>query len=176
MSVQISKEYQNEDEISEILSAFMPYIRRRASRVKRIGFESDDIIQEGLIGLFKAITSYDETKAAFSTYAITCIDNGIASALKESARKKNIPLNTSISMEDEDPPSNEHSPLDITIIRDEYSKLVGRISKNLSQFERDVLALYLDGYSYLVMAELLHTNSKSVDNALQRARQKLKPV
>ena len=167
-----------ESDLSSVIDIFLPYIKKRASRLIAAGLDSDDFIQEGLIGLHYAILNYrPDGAASFSTYAITCIDNRLNSALRSAARKKNLPLSgyksLSESEEFDDFSANSESPEDMAIIKEEFRLLIDKIEKSLSRFEKDVLNLYLEGYSYLSIAELLRTTPKSVDNALQRARRKL---
>ena len=160
------------------MAAYMPYIQKRANSVKIAGLEKDDLVQEGLIGLFKAINSYDKLLGtAFSTYAITCINNCINTAVKQAARKKHLPLNSYLSLSNEDGIElrDTYSLEDVAISKEEYDSLQKKINDDLSEFEKDVLALYLRGYDYTALAERLDTTAKSVDNALQRARKKLKP-
>lgn len=157
----------------------MPYIRKRASRIKSVGLAYDDIVQEGLIGLLSAVDRFEEGRgASFETFAITCIDNRISSALRQDSRRKNRPLNNYTSLFDEErvgwKVSVSGSPEDLYILREEVREIMERIRRSLSSFEKDVLSLYLDGYSYLAISELLSSSHKSVDNALQRARRKLK--
>lgn len=167
------------DNLAGLVANFMPYIRKRANRIKSLGLDADDIVQEGLIGLLGAVSAYSpDAGASFETFAITCIDNSINSALRAAARKKNAPLNSSVSLDADAEPGSllprQPSAEDIAILREEYADVVRRINDELSAFERDVLALYLEGYSYGAMAEQLGTTPKAVDNALWRARQKLK--
>lgn len=155
----------------------MPYIQKRANSISIAGLDADDLVQEGLIGLFRAVESYDAAQgASFSTYAITCINNSITSAVKQAARKKHLPLSGYISLDEEDTGmvSGGATPEELTIANEAYAALQTKINDNLSDFERDVLALYLEGYDYLAVAKRLDTTPKSVDNALQRARKKLK--
>lgn len=168
-----------EDAATALVKAFMPYIRKRASRIKSVGLAYDDIVQEGLIGLLSAVDSYEEGRgASFETYAITCIDNRIYTALRQDARKKNRPLNDYTPLSDEEGETRNapvsESPEELYILRETVRETIERINRNLSSFEKDVLALYLEGYSYLAISELLSSSPKSVDNALQRARRKLK--
>ncbi len=161
------------------MKAFLPYIRKRASRIKSVGLAYDDIIQEGLIGLLGAVDTFDEERGvSFETYAIACIDNRIYSALRQDSRKKNLPLNSSLSLSENEDSSLEvlvtQSLEDLVILREEVSAVLEQIHEDLSSFEKKVLALYLEGYSYLAISELLSSSPKSVDNALQRARRKLK--
>ena len=162
--------------IESVVAAFLPYIRGRAARIRSIGLDGDDIVQEGLIGLLRAIETYDPEKgSAFNTYAISCIDNGIGSALRRASRKKNQLLNQSVELTDEQPaPTLSQDPEAMAIRRAELEEIAGRIQSDLSVLERQVLSLYLEGYSYSAMAEMLHATEKAVDNALQRARRKLK--
>jgi RNA polymerase sporulation-specific sigma factor len=162
--------------MESMVAAFLPYIRSRASRIRSIGLDGDDIIQEGLIGLLRAFDTYDSSKGvSFSTYAITCIDNGISTALRRASRKKDQPLNLSVELTDTQPAEAlTHDPEAMAIRRAELEEIAGRIQKDLSKLERQVLSLYLEGYSYSAMAEMLHATEKAVDNALQRARRKLK--
>lgn len=155
----------------------MPYIQKRAHSISIAGLDSDDLVQEGLIGLFRAMETYENDQgAAFSTYAITCINNCIATAVKQAARKKHLPLSGYLSLDEDDTImlTGGYTPEELAIANEEYAALQNRINDNLSDFERDVLALYLEGYDYLAVAKRLDTTPKSVDNALQRARKKLK--
>jgi len=142
----------------------------------------EDVVQEGLVGLLDAIDGYDEERgSSFEAFAISCIDNRIFSVLRQLAAKKNAPLNDYLSLsEDQEEvyslfnlPASP-SPEDIVILREELATTFTMIKENLSEFEKKVLALYLEGYSYIAISELLSTSSKSVDNALQRARKKLR--
>lgn len=170
-----------EEDATSLVRAFLPYIKKRASRIKSVGLAYDDIIQEGLIGLLDAIDGFDDSKgASFEAFALVCIDNRIYSALRQNARQKHMPLNNYLSMSNGDehrlilPQSS--SPEELVILREEIGSISRHISENLSLFEKRVLSLYLEGYSYLAISELLSSSAKSVDNALQRARKKLKRV
>ncbi len=163
-----------EGSIEALVASFLPYIRSRAARIRSVGIDGDDIVQEGLIGLVRAFDTYDpQGGASFSTYAIACIDNGIASALRRATRRKDQPLNSSVPLSDE-LPGFARDPQDLAIRRAELEGLAERIRQDLSSLEKRVLGLYLEGYSYSAMAEKLETTEKAVDNALQRARRKLK--
>lgn len=164
---------------SFLINSFLPYISRRASRFKTAGMLKEDLIQEGLIGLLDAIEGFDENKgSSFEAYAVTCINNRIYSVLRDSTRKKNIPLNEYLSLSDE---SESYpglpfapSPEELVVWREEINRIYSMIKDKLSVAEKKVLSLYLQGYSYTAIAELLSIPVKSVDNALQRARKKLK--
>jgi RNA polymerase sporulation-specific sigma factor len=165
--------------LARLINGFMPYIRRRAGGVRIAGLDTDDLVQEGLIGLFRAIETYDSARgAAFSSYAISCINNRISNGVKQAARKKHLPLNTYVPLEDgEDfsPASvRELLPEAVAIANEEYAVLRGRIDSELSRLERKVLALHLEGFDNSAAALRLGLPKKSVDNALRRARSKLK--
>lgn len=171
------KDHTREALLANLIKTFMPYIYKQARSITIAGLDNDDLIQEGFIGLFRALETYDNTQgAAFSTYAITCIHNCIATAVKQAARKKHLPLSGYLSLSDGDGIvlTSEYSPEELAIANEEYAALQHQINDDLSEFEREVLALYLEGYDYLAVAKRLDTTSKSVDNALQRARNKLK--
>jgi len=166
-----------EASLAQLIKAFMPLIQKKAKNVSVSGLDYDDLVQEGLIGLFNALETFDSTRGvSFSTYAITCINNCVADAIKKAARKKHLPLSgyLSLSEDDENMLTSGYTPEDIAIANEEYTALQNKINDDLSDFERDVLALYLEGYDYIAVAQKLNTTPKSVDNALQRARNKLK--
>lgn len=172
-----SNEAQRDVYLAKLIKTYMPYIQKRTARFCAAGLDSDDLIQEGLIGLFKGLETYDSSHGArFSTYAITCINNCITTAVKQAARKKNLPLNSYLSLSEDDGPilTSGYTPEELAIAAEGYAALKNRINCALSDFEREVLVLYLEGYDYLAVAKRLDTTSKSVDNALQRARNKLK--
>jgi len=164
--------------LSVVMTTFLPHIRRRASAAKSAGIESDDIVQEGLIGIYDAIESYSESGGAgFSTYAFKCIDNRINSAFRAASRLKHLPLVDYASLSDENIENAagcDYSPEDIAVVRDDCRLLIETIENSLSRFEKNVLLLHLEGYGYQVIADALASTPKSVDNALQRARRKLK--
>lgn len=157
----------------------------KVSKYFIIGAERDDIIQEGMIGLYKAIKNFNAEKdSSFKSFANLCIERQLITAIKTSNRQKHIPLNNSISLntnvyeEDETPfidlfdSKTIEDPLD-TITKKEYYKSVGtKINKYLSNFEKQVLNRYAKGESYVVIAEKLNAPIKSVDNAIQRIRKK----
>jgi len=177
-----NSDYHKNTSFAILVRAFMPYINKRASRIQLVGIMQDDIIQEGLIGLLDAIDGYDKDRgSSFEAFAISCIDNRINSALRQALAKKNTPLADYLSFSEESEEAFSHfnlpiqpSPEEIVILREELSTTIKMIKDNLSEFEKKVLSLYLEGYSYIAISEILHTSSKSVDNAIQRARKKLK--
>ena len=145
-----------------------------------IGGDSDDLIQEGMIGLFKAVRDYHPGKeASFVTFAQMCIDRQIYSAVQSSNRQKHMPLNTyiSLSQEDEESPLAQawvETPEEIIIDRENTRALEDEIKSALSPMENTVLNYYLEGKSYADIGMLMDKNPKSVDNALRRIRTKIR--
>ena len=147
-------------------------------------------IQEGMLGLFKAVRDYDCGRdASFSTFAQLCVTRQLYTAVKASARKKHLPLNTAVSLsrplresgegEDEEfmdclEADASSNPEEYIIGQEEMERLEEKIERELSAFEKQVLELYLTGMGYVEIAHVLNRDEKSTDNALQRIRTKLK--
>ena len=176
--------------LEEIVSRYLNLIRSRAGSYFIPGAEKDDIIQEGMIGLYKAVMEFDETKTAyFRSFAAACIRNNIITAVKTAARKKNLPLNSYISLTkgnyDEDGGEtlldimalgSESDPETIVIDREDADGIEYTINKALSKLELQVLLEYLSGGSYNEIAEKLGRDVKAVDNAIQRIKKKLESL
>ena len=169
-----------------LLEKYKSLVNMKANRFFLVGAESDDMIQEGMIGLFKAIQSFDlEKNNSFKTFANLCIERQLITAIKSSNRQKHIPLNSSFSLNTSAYDENDDTsvieiletnfaedPLD-TITKREYMEFVeNRIEKNLSGFEKQVLNRYIQGESYVDIANKLNSPVKSIDNAIQRIRKK----
>ena len=146
------------------------------------GGDSEDLIQEGMLGLLSAIREYDEAKgASFKTYAQACILNRIRSAVRSDQRMKNAPLNDGVSLDevlsDESQSLGAHlyarSPEEQVLARETDKELLSAYSRCLSKFEARILSLYLDGLSYAEIAAATGRDAKAVDNAVQRIRRKL---
>jgi RNA polymerase sporulation-specific sigma factor len=180
------REEGDKNAINYIFERYRELIQSKASRFFVIGAEKDDIVQEANIGLYKAIQSFDlEKENSFKTFANLCIERQLITTIKSSNRQKHIPLNSSFSLnlsaydENDDTSVLEildaktaEDPLD-TITKKEYYKFIeGRIDENLSEFEKKVLNKYIQGESYISIAEKLESPVKSVDNAIQRIRKK----
>ena len=179
---------------SEILDYLMEkykdMVRKKARAMFLIGGDNDDLIQEGMIGLFKAIRDYrPEKESSFYHFADLCISRQMYSAVEASLRKKHIPLNSYISLysriDEEDTASDatlenalasdkEMNPEQQLIDRENVRLLENAIEKDLSAVERRVLGLYLTGMSYTQIAKVLNKDEKSTDNALHRAKSKLR--
>lgn len=169
-----------------LFDRYKDIVNMKANKFYIIGAEREDMEQEGLIGLYKAIKSFDNTKQnSFKTFANLCIERQLITAIKSSNRQKHIPLNSSFSLNiaayDEGDNTEvlevldtktAEDPLD-TITKKEYFKYVeSKIDESLSSFEKQVLNRYIQGESYNDIAEKLDTPIKSVDNAIQRIRKK----
>ena len=146
------------------------------------GGDSEDLIQEGMLGLLSAIREYDEAKGAtFKTYAETCIHNRIRSAVRSANRMKNAPLNDGVSLEDVLSDESQslgtnfytRSPEEQVLARETENEFISAYSRCLSKLEASILRLYLDGLSYEEMAAASGRDVKAVDNAVQRIRRKL---
>ena len=170
-----------------LLKKYQEVVNMKVSRYFIIGAEKEDIIQEGLIGLYKAIKSFDpEKQNSFKSFANLCIERQLITAIKSSNRQKHMPLNSYLSLNmsaydyyDDDTSIYDifdaniiEDPLD-TITKKEYYKSVENIiEKSLSTFEKNVLNELVNGSSYTAIAQKLDSPVKSVDNAIQRIRKK----
>jgi len=177
------------DAYDRILKRYHGFVRLKASSYFLIGGDSDDLIQEGMVGLYKAIRDFrTDRESSFRNFAELCITRQIITAVKTSTRNKHTPLNEYISFSatpaasggDGDPTLDEllpgptaHDPANQAISTEELHSLVECLSSVLSDLESAVLSLYLDGYSYETVAERLECDTKTVDNALQRVKRKV---
>lgn len=184
--VQLSAE--GSQQAAEILiERYRGLVKTKAHAYFMVGADTDDMIQEGMIGLFKAMKTYDMNKdSSFRTFAEICIKGQMVSAVKASTRQKHIPLNSSVSFDrpvyDEDSDKegydvmevdNGQNPEEIYIKEEELQDMRDKIELLLSDFERRVIKLYLSGYSYQKIAAIVGKSEKSIDNALQRLKRKL---
>lgn len=164
-------------------------IRKKTRGYFIFGADKEDVIQEGMVGLYKAIRDYKpEKEASFISFAELCINRQIISAIKAASRQKHIPLNTSISMDrpvtndDEDYTYLDFlsktggNPEDEVIGKENLKILEREILKNLSKMEQEVLSYYLRGRSYTQIAVLMNKDEKSIDNALQRIKKKVAAI
>ena len=170
-----------------IMEKYKPLVRKKTNAMYLIGGETEDLIQEGMIGLFKAVRDYKpEKEASFFSFAELCINRQLYSALEASNRKKHIPLNTYISFSNQDEPDALNieqmvtdqtiSPEQKLIEQEGRAEFYQRLDEKLSVMERKVLNLYLEGCSYTQIAEFLEKTPKSIDNSLQRIRAKIKEL
>ena len=174
---------QGDTEVMDYLLEKYKFVVRQKARVLYLaGGEADDLIQEGMIGLFKAVRDFQTDKeASFVTFARVCIDRQIYSAIQNSNRQKHQPLNSYVSLNQEDESSpiwelSVENPESIIIDQETTEDLRKRISDYLSPMENKVLDLYLKGKGYVEIGGILNKSPKSVDNALQRIRSKIREV
>lgn len=183
----IEKLRQGENDITDyILEKYKPLVRKKTNAMYLIGGETEDLIQEGMIGLFKAIRDYRQDKdASFYHFAELCINRQLYSALEASNRKKHQPLNSYISLSDQDNQGavaaellvdQERGPEQMVIEQELWEEYKKRLEQNLSKMENKVLQYYLDGNHYIQIAEIMGKSPKSIDNALQRIRQKIRQI
>ena len=172
-----------EREITDyLIDKYKSLVRTRARALYLVGGDHEDLIQEGMLGLFKAVRDYKpEKEASFATFAGLCIDRQMYSAVASSQRQKHQPLNSFVSLsepvsEQELRLVDEETPEEIMISRENVIGMHERIKERLSKFEYQVLALYLKGYDYTQIAEKLGKQPKAIDNALQRIRSKVREV
>ncbi|MGN1351296.1 MAG: RNA polymerase sporulation sigma factor SigH [Clostridia bacterium] len=175
----------DKDVLEYLLSKYKEIVDIKVNKYFIIGAEREDIVQEGMIGLYKAIKSFNIDKdSSFKSFANLCVERQLITAIKTSNRQKHMPLNNSISLninayDDDDTEMMElfnsktaEDPLD-TITKKEYYKIIGtKIDENLSAFEKQVLNRFAKGESYVQIAKQLDAPIKSVDNAIQRIRKK----
>ncbi len=173
-----------------LLSKYSSVVHRIAGRYFLIGAEVEDLVQEGMIGLFKAARDYSPDKnAAFRSFAELCVTRQILTAIKSASRQKHAPLNSYVSLDkpvfDDDSDvtlmdtlgrDTTLNPEDIVINREKFDAIGDRMSKFLSKLECKVLLYYLRGESYTTIAQRLGKDAKAIDNALQRIRHKFEKI
>ena len=171
-----------------LLSKYRALVRQKARTYFLIGADREDVVQEGMIGLFKAIRDFKEDKqSGFRTFAELCVTRQMISAIKSATRQKHVPLNSYVSlnrpfrfeeyevtmMDLVGAEEQTTDPEEIFISREELSDIGSRLTSLLSVYERKVLSLYIRGESYQEIGELLGKEPKSIDNALQRIKHKI---
>ena len=173
-----------------LIERYNNVVNMKANKFFMIGAEREDMVQEGMIGLYKAVKSFDLNKQnSFKTFANLCIERQLITAVKNSNRQKHIPLNSSISLnasayeEGDDTTFIEvletnatDDPSDIIAQKEYYNFIETKIDESLSGFEKKVLEQYKQGKSYAAIAETLETRVKSVDTAIQRIRKKANKI
>ncbi|SDD80727.1 RNA polymerase sporulation-specific sigma factor [Bhargavaea beijingensis] len=175
------------DALDYLIRKYHYFVRMKARSYFLVGADREDIIQEGMIGLYKAIRDFRPDKlSSFRAFAELCITRQIITAIKTATRQKHIPLNSSISLdkpvyEDESERTlldmltgpELDDPADLMVHREDFHRLEEEVNNVLSTLERQVLALYLEGRSYQEISDKLDRQVKSIDNALQRIKRKL---
>jgi len=178
---------QNNIALDCLIDRYKDMVGMKANKFFMVGSEKDDMLQEGYIGLYKAVKSYNQEKQnSFKTFAGLCIERQMITAVKNSNRQKHIPLNSSLSlnsgaydenddtevMEILDTRKTGEDPLDIITKKEYFTVIEKAIDDSLSDFEKKVLVHYKNGESYAEIAEILQSKVKSVDTAIQRIRKK----
>ncbi len=171
-----------------ILDKYKNFVRTVVRMYFLVGADRDDVVQEGMIGLFKAIRDFDDSKqTSFKSFAEICVRRQVLTAIKNATRQKHIPLNSYVSLSKPayDDENSEDTLMDTLTISDsqdpeelfigkENIELLGvKIEENLSKLEKQVLGMYLGGISYQEIAVIMNRTPKSIDNALQRVKRKL---
>ena len=187
---QIVTEIKQGDEyaLSYLLEKYKELVNMKVGKYFMVGAEKEDIMQEGMIGLYKAIKNFDTQKQnSFKTFANLCIERQLITAIKTSNRQKHMPLNSYLSLNMAAYDNNEddsvelmdtfnsntiEDPLETVMKKEYYEQIHNNIEKSLSKFEKQVLDKFMKGESYNVIAKRLDSPVKSVDNAIQRIRKK----
>ncbi len=174
------------DIIDYIMDKYKFLVKKKAKAMFLLGGENDDLIQEGMIGLFKAVQDYDEAlETSFYSFADLCISRQMYTAIEASKRQKHIPLNSYVSLYDEgeDQPLiesieslNDRNPEEMFLDKEYLQMIKIELEQNLSDLENRVLYLHLQGIDYQTIAKLLDKSSKSIDNALQRIKNKTEKI
>lgn len=175
-----------------ICEKYKPLVRSKAKSMFILGGDNEDLIQEGMLGLFKAVRDYDSGRdASFYTFADLCISRQLYTAVQASRRKKHIPLNTYISLygdvgerDSEETRKltesladlSERNPEEMFLDKERVDYLEKSIDKELSSFEKQVLDLYMTGMGYTQIAKVLGRDEKAADNALQRLKNKIRKM
>jgi len=182
-----SVRYGDDEALEYLIQKYKTFVRGKARSYFLIGADREDIVQEGMIGLYKAIRDFrDDKLASFKAFAELCVTRQIITAIKTATRQKHVPLNSYISLDK--PMYDDESdrtlmdviggakvsdPEELMIHQEEFTDIELKMAELLSGLERDVLMLYLDGRSYQEIAVDLRRHVKSIDNALQRVKRKL---
>ena len=173
--------------LEHIINKYKNFVKAKAKSYFLVGADKEDIIQEGMIGLYKAIRDFDGSKTnSFKCFAEICITRQIITAIKTATRQKHIPLNSYVSLNK--PIYDEESdrtlmdiiaasiitdPEELIISKEELKNIESKMNEILSKLELQVLELYLNGKSYQYIADIIGRDVKSIDNALQRVKRKM---
>jgi RNA polymerase sporulation-specific sigma factor len=174
----------DENALNKLLCLYKPLVSKIARSYFLVGGDIEDIMQEGMIGLYKAIMHYSGDKASFKTFATTCIKHQIQSAIRIASSDKNKPLSSAMSIaektniEDDEEieiliPSPLPSPDDEVLEKEKLEEIRKIIKNTLSPLEIKILSLYLKGFSYKEISEMANITTKSIDNGLTRIKNKL---
>lgn len=182
---------EGKEEVTDfLLDKYKEIVERKARTMFLIGGDTDDLIQEGMIGLYKAIRDFDENKeTSFLTFANLCIDRQIYTAINASNRKKHSPLNTYLSFSKAQEESHRNTgyllnnnsdnlknPEELYIDMESVRFIERELERSLSEFEYQVLSMYIEGYGYREIARRMDKKPKAIDNALQRIKSKVNEI
>ena len=158
-----------------LLEKYKPFVKSRSRALFLVGGDREDLIQEGMIGLFKAIRDFNpENGAPFVAFAKLCVERQLYTAIEAAGRLKNAPLNAYVSLSEEGNQLIDGGIEEAVIEKASYQQMYEDVQKNLSAMEREVLELYLEGKDYTEIAKILGKTDKSIDNALQRIKGKIR--
>ena len=166
----------DDESMALLISAITPIAKAKGYALADSRVAGEDLTQEGMLGVLEAVKGFDPEKGGFKTYAETCINNRILSAVRASYNNKNAALSKAVPLEDtaEEVSGDESDPAKILSSKLEFEYITGLINSNLSEFERQVIILRFTGLSYSEISERLDCGEKAVDNALQRIRKKMR--
>ena len=165
-----------EDFIEEyLLEKYKPFVKSKSRALFLVGGDREDLIQEGMIGLFKAIRDFDAANGApFAAFAKLCVERQLYTAIEAAGRMKNAPLNGYISLSEEADHLMDGGIEEAVIEKTSYQQLYDKVQSQLSAMENEVLELYLEGKDYTESAKILGKTDKSIDNTLQRIKGKIR--
>ncbi len=159
--------------LNEIFSAYKGLVLSFANKFYIVGGDKDDLLQEGMLGLYFAVIDYDENKGSFPAFVKLCVARRIIKAVKESGAQKNKPLADYLEIDSAEQITDENTPFE-NLVKKEFSQKYNKIvQEKLTPLENQVCTLFAEGYSYDDISVKLHKSYKAVDGALQRARKKL---
>ena len=160
-----------------LLEKYKPFVKSKSRALFLVGGDKEDLIQEGMIGLFKAIRDYNlENGAPFAAFAKLCVERQIYTAIEAAGRMKNAPLNAYISLSEESETLMDGGIEDAVIEKTSFQQMYLDAQGYLSRMEKEVLSFFLEGKEYTEIAEILGKTDKSIDNALQRIKAKIRKI
>ena len=160
-----------------LLEKYKPFVKSKSRVLFLVGGDKEDLIQEGMIGLFKAIRDFNiENGAPFAAFAKLCVERQLYTAIEAAGRQKNAPLNGYISLSEESEHLLDYGIEDAVVEKENYQQIYAKVQTTLSSMEKEVLELFLEGKDYTEIAKLLGKRDKSIDNALQRIKGKIRKI